>query len=324
MNDLGDCGTMRVDDLERLDNNIFEEFIDVEVLTVGGEEGKRMKLGDTFPAFSAVTNLGKIEDFHDWMGNRWDCACYYLKISTAILLASFLSDSGVYILSVSLPLQWSFSWAILFSHPADFTPVCTTELARAVQLAEKFEERQVQMIALSCDSAESHRSWIRDILAYAEVPHITINNFPFEIIADEDRRLATELGMLDPAEKDSAGIPLTARAVFIIDPKKKLRAQILYPATTGRNFDEILRIIDSLQLTDRMPVSHCFPLRSLLEFLQDYICEVATPEGWNSAKEACMVQPSVSMSEAEELFEEVDTVPLPSGKPYLRRVHIIE
>uniref|UniRef100_A0A0K0DNX6 Thioredoxin domain-containing protein n=1 Tax=Angiostrongylus cantonensis TaxID=6313 RepID=A0A0K0DNX6_ANGCA len=227
-----------------------------------------MKLGDTFPTFSAVTNLGKIKDFHDWIGN---------------------------------------SWVILFSHPADFTPVCTTELARAVQLAEKFEERQVQMIALSCDSAESHRSWIRDILAYAEYDKCfscSVNNFPFEIIADENRRLATELGMLDPKEKDSAGIPLTARAVFIIDPEKKLRAQILYPATTGRNFDEILRVIDSLQLTDRMPV--------------------ATPEGWNSAKEACMVQPSVSMSEAEELFAEVDTVPLPSGKPYLRRVQIIE
>ncbi|KJH44771.1 antioxidant, AhpC/TSA family [Dictyocaulus viviparus] len=222
-----------------------------------------MKLGDKFPAFKAKTNIGIIEDFHEWMGD---------------------------------------SWAILFSHPADFTPVCTTELARAVQLAERFNERGVRMIALSCDSPESHQRWISDIIAYADVPHIAPENFPFEIIADEDRKLATELGMLDPAEKDGAGIPLTARAVFIIDPKKQLRAQILYPATTGRNFEEILRVVDSLQLTDRLPV--------------------ATPEGWNSENETCMVQPSVPTSEAEKCFGRVDTVPMPSGKSYLRKVHI--
>ncbi|KAL6739826.1 hypothetical protein Aduo_013234 [Ancylostoma duodenale] len=159
-----------------------------------------MKLGDTIPAFSAITNLGKIDNFHEWIGE---------------------------------------SWAILFSHPADFTPVCTTELARAAELAEKFHERNVQMIALSCDSPESHRGWINDIVAYAEDPNVTSDGFPFEIIADEDRKLAVELGMLDPAEKDSKGMPLTARAVFIIDPSKKLRAQILYPATTGRNFEYV-------------------------------------------------------------------------------------
>ncbi|KAJ1348996.1 C-terminal domain of 1-Cys peroxiredoxin [Parelaphostrongylus tenuis] len=224
-----------------------------------------MKLGDTFPAFSAVTNLGKIYNFHDWMGD---------------------------------------SWAILFSHPADFTPVCTTELARAVQMAGEFNKRQVKMIALSCDSVESHRNWIRDILTYSEVPGLTTDDFPFEIIADEDRKLAIELEMLDPAEKNSAGMALTARAVFIIDPTKKLRAQILYPATTGRDFNEILRVIDSLQLTGRLPV--------------------ATPEGWKNVKDACMVEPNVAMSKAEALFGEVDTVPLPSGKPYLRRVHIKE
>lgn len=129
-------------------------------------------------------------------------------------------------------------------------------------------------------------------------------NFPFEIIADEERELATALGMLDPAEKDSNGMPLTARAVFIVDPKKQLRAQILYPATTGRNFDEILRVIDSIQLSERMPV--------------------ATPEGWKSVSEACMVQPSVGASKAEELFGKVDTLPLPSGKPYLRKVNLVD
>ncbi|VDN23625.1 unnamed protein product [Cylicostephanus goldi] len=132
-----------------------------------------MKLGDTIPAFSATTNLGKIDNFHDWIGE---------------------------------------SWAILFSHPADFTPVCTTELARAAQLAHEFQARNVKMIALSY-------------------------GFPFPIIADEDRKLAVELGMLDPSEKDGKGVPVTARAVFIVDPHKKIRALILYPATTGRNFE---------------------------------------------------------------------------------------
>ncbi|KAK5971446.1 Thioredoxin-dependent peroxidase [Trichostrongylus colubriformis] len=167
-----------------------------------------MKLGETFPAFSATTNLGKIENFHEWMGN---------------------------------------SWAILFSHPADYTPVCTTELARAAQLAEQFRDRNVQMIALSCDSAESHRGWISDIVAYANSPIITSDGFPFEIIADEDRSLATALGMLDPAEKDSNGMPLTARAVFIIDPKKQLRAHILYPATTGRNFEYVFALMITIE-----------------------------------------------------------------------------
>ncbi|WKY03718.1 hypothetical protein Q1695_005015 [Nippostrongylus brasiliensis] len=218
-----------------------------------------MKLGDTFPAFSAQTNLGKIDNFHEWMGN---------------------------------------SWAILFSHPADYTPVCTTELARAALLAEKFHDRNVQMIALSCDSAESHRGWINDIVAYANSPVLTSDGFPFEIIADENRELAVALGMLDPSEKDSNGMPLTARAVFIIDPKKQLRAQILYPASTGRNFDEILRVIDSIQLSERMPV--------------------ATPEGWKNVSDKCMVQPSVSTAKAEEILGKVDTIPLPSGKSYLR------
>uniref|UniRef100_A0A7I4YP85 Thioredoxin domain-containing protein n=1 Tax=Haemonchus contortus TaxID=6289 RepID=A0A7I4YP85_HAECO len=225
-----------------------------------------MKLGETFPAFSATTNLGKIENFHEWMGDN--------------------------------------SWALLFSHPADYTPVCTTELARAAQLAEQFHDRNVQMIALSCDSAESHRGWINDIVAYANSPVIKSESFPFEIIADEDRSLATALGMLDPAEKDSKGMPLTARAVFIIDPKKQLRAQILYPATTGRNFDEILRIIDSMQLADRLPV--------------------ATPEGWKGLAQSCMVQPNVPADKANEIFGKVNTMSLPSGKSYLRKVDLVD
>ncbi|PAV70215.1 hypothetical protein WR25_18558 isoform A [Diploscapter pachys] len=199
----------------------------------------------------------------------------------------------------------------MFSHPADFTPVCTTELSRAAQLADecvililqsnswafRFASRHVKMIALSCDSAEAHRGWIPDIRSYARIE--THKEFPFEIITDSDRKLAKRLDMIDPDELDSAGLPLTARAVFFIDPTKKLRAQILYPATTGRDFHEILRVIDSLQLTAKMPV--------------------ATPEGWRVGDE-CMVQPWLPAGDAEQRFgkNSIRTVDLPSGRPYLR------
>lgn len=130
-----------------------------------------------------------------------------------------------------------FSWGILFSHPADFTPVCTTELARVVTLHPEFVKRNTKVIALSCDSVESHKKWCNDIKVYGGCAG---DNFPYPIIADEDRELATELQMLDPDEKDAQGIPLTARAVFIVDPNKKMRLSILYPATTGRNFEYVL------------------------------------------------------------------------------------
>lgn len=127
-----------------------------------------------------------------------------------------------------------FSWGILFSHPADFTPVCTTELARLIKLHSEFTKRNTKIIALSCDSVDTHKKWCEDIKVFASY---TGDEFPYPIIADENRALATELGMLDPTEKDSQGIALTARAVFIIDPTKKMRLSILYPATTGRNFE---------------------------------------------------------------------------------------
>lgn len=148
-----------------------------------------------------------------------------------------------------------FSWAILFSHPADFTPVCTTELARVAQIHGDFEARKTKLIALSCDNVETHKKWIPDIVAYCYRHSKTSNGakfcpkegdchkgkeaetIPFPIIADEKRELATQLGMLDPDEKDAAGIPLAARAVFIIDPSRHLKLSILYPATTGRNFE---------------------------------------------------------------------------------------
>jgi 1-Cys peroxiredoxin 6 len=152
-----------------------------------------VNLGDIFPNFEAETTIGKI-NFHDWLGDLW---------------------------------------GVLFSHPADFTPVCTTELARVVQLQSEFEKRGVKVIALSCDPVETHRKWLNDIKVYAGC---STEGFPYPIIADEDRKLSTSLQMIDPDERDADGIPLTARAVFIIDPRKRMRLSILYPATTGRNF----------------------------------------------------------------------------------------
>uniref|UniRef100_A0A0N4Z0R6 1-Cys peroxiredoxin n=1 Tax=Parastrongyloides trichosuri TaxID=131310 RepID=A0A0N4Z0R6_PARTI len=221
-----------------------------------------IKLGDKFPNFSCDTSTGKIEDFHAWLGD---------------------------------------SWGILFSHPADFTPVCTTELAKACELAPEFARRNVKMIALSCDDAVSHREWTCDIIAYGQMAGMIEENpkgFPFPIIADTDKKLANILGMLDPEEIGSDGEPLTARAVFIIGPNKKLKLSILYPATTGRNFDEILRVIDSLQLTA--------------------INKVATPVNWNVG-DKCMIVPKLSDEDAKEIFgNNVISLDLPSQKKYLR------
>lgn len=153
-----------------------------------------MNLGDQFPNFTAETTVGSI-DFHQWIGQ---------------------------------------SWAILFSHPADFTPVCTTELSRVAELVPEFEKRNVKPIALSCDSVVSHQKWIEDIKSYGKV---STDKFPYPIIDDEKRELAVKLNMLDKDEIGKAGLPLTCRAVFIIDSTKKLRASLLYPASSGRNFE---------------------------------------------------------------------------------------
>ncbi|XP_076618993.1 peroxiredoxin 6a isoform X2 [Colletes latitarsis] len=213
-------------------------------------------LGEIFPNFVANTQIGTI-NFHDWLGD---------------------------------------SWGILFSHPNDFTPVCTTELARVAKLMPEFKKLGVKVIALSCNSIDSHRKWIEDIKSYGE---ITDKEFPYPIIEDETRKLATLLGMLDPAEVDSHGIPLTARAVYIIDPAKKMRLSILYPATTGRNFDEILRVIESLHLTEKY--------------------KVATPVDWKKGEDV-MLQPTVSEEEAKTLYDNMKILTLPSGKTYLRIV----
>jgi len=202
-----------------------------------------IRLGDEAPNFTADTSEGTI-DFHEWLGD---------------------------------------SWGILFSHPADYTPVCTTELGTVAKYKEEFKKRNVKVVALSVDSVTSHKDWIKDI---NETQNTTVN---FPIIADEDRKVSNLYDMIHP----NADNNLTVRSVFIIDPNKKVKLIIVYPASTGRNFDELLRVIDSLQLT----AYH----------------KVATPANWKHGDD-CVIAPSVTNKEIPELF--------PKGhkeiKPYLR------
>ena len=181
--------------------------------------------------------------------------------------------------------QWiGDSWAILFSHPKDFTPVCTTELGRAANLKAEFDKRHVKMIAVSVDPVTEHKKWIGDI---EETQRATLN---FPILGDSDRKVAKLYDMIHQEANDT----LTVRSVFIIDPNKKIRATVTYPASTGRNFGELLRVIDSLQLTD----NH----------------KVATPADWKDGDE-CVIVPSIQ--DPKELAER-----FPKGfralKPYLR------
>ncbi len=175
------------------------------------------------------------------------------------------------------------SWVVLFSHPADYTPVCTTELGEVAKLRPEWEKRNVKTIALSVDSAESHKGWIGDI----NETQCTLVDYP--IIADADKSVSDLYGMIHPNALNN----LTVRSVFIIDPNKKLRLQITYPASTGRNFQEILRVIDSLQLTD----NH----------------QVATPVNWCDGDD-CVVVPSIPTEEARAKFPKGVT----EIKPYLR------
>jgi len=181
-----------------------------------------LQLGDTVPDFTQASSMGEIS-FHEWIGD---------------------------------------SWAILFSHPADYTPVCTTELGAVARLKSEFEKRNVKVIALSVDDVDSHQGWIKDI---NETQNTTVN---YPILADGDRKVADLYGMIHP---NSLGT-LTVRSVFIIDPAKKLRLTLTYPASTGRNFAEILRVIDSLQLTDNY--------------------QVATPVNWKDGED-CVIVPSI-------------------------------
>jgi len=174
-------------------------------------------------------------------------------------------------------------WAVLFSHPKDFTPVCTTELGTVAKLKGEFEARNCKVIALSVDGVEDHKKWIEDI---NETQNTTVN---FPIIADEDRKVSTLYDMIHP----NADNTLTVRSVFIIGPDKKVKLSLTYPASTGRNFDELLRTIDSLQLTS------------------DF--QVATPANWKDGED-CVIVPSVSDEEAKTKFPKGFT----TVRPYLR------
>lgn len=203
-----------------------------------------IQLGDTAPDFTQDSSEGVI-NFHQWLGD---------------------------------------SWGVLFSHPADFTPVCTTELGFTAKLKDEFAARNVKAIALSVDPVDSHHEWIKDI----NETQNTIVNFP--ILGDEDRKVSELYDLIHP----NASSTLTVRSLFIIDPNKKVRLTITYPASTGRNFHEILRVIDSLQLTDNY--------------------KVATPANWVDGEEVVIVPSIQDQAELDERF--------PKGyravKPYLR------
>ncbi|UXP31252.1 peroxiredoxin [Reichenbachiella agarivorans] len=202
-----------------------------------------IRLGDIAPNFTAETTEGKI-DFHNWLGD---------------------------------------SWGVLFSHPADYTPVCTTELGAVANYKAEFDKRNVKVIALSVDGITSHKGWIKDI---NETQKTTVN---FPIIADEDRKVATLYDMIHPNADDK----MTVRSIFLIGPDKKVKLMITYPASTGRNFDELLRVIDSLQLT----AYH----------------KVATPANWKAGDD-CVIVPAVKNEDIPSLFPKGYT----EIKPYLR------
>ena len=203
-----------------------------------------LRLGDIAPDFEQDSSEGIIK-FHEWLGN---------------------------------------SWGVLFSHPADFTPVCTTELGLTAKLKDEFAKRNVKAIALSVDPVDSHHEWIKDI---NEIQH-TIVNFP--ILADSDRKVSTLYDMIHP----NANATLTVRSLFVIDPDKKIRLTITYPASTGRNFNEILRVIDSLQLTEYH--------------------KVATPGNWQDGDDVVIVPSLQDPAEIAERFPKGHKV----IRPYLR------
>lgn len=222
------------------------------------EANFRVKLGAVFPDFPCETTQGEFT-FHE-----------------------FLSREP--------------AWTMLFSHPKDFTPVCTTELGMCHSMAKQFQDMGVKMIGLSCDPVAEHREWSKDVLANSGAEGCDL---AFPLIADQTRKIAEMCGMLDPLERDAAGLPMPARALFLIGPDKTNRLTILYPATTGRNFQEVARVIQSLFLT------------------QDF--KLATPVNWCSG-DRCIVAPPVPMDEAREKFQNLEVKVLPSGKEYLRYV----
>jgi len=203
-----------------------------------------IRLGDVAPDFTATTTEGDLS-FHDWKGD---------------------------------------SWAILFSHPADFTPVCTTELGRVAALKDEFTKRDTKVLALSVDALGDHETWSNDILETQG----TALNYP--LIADEDQSIANAYGMIHPNQESNQ----TVRSVFVIGPDNTVKLTLTYPPSTGRNFDEILRVVDSLQLTANEGL--------------------ATPVDWVEG-DRVIVSPSISTEDARERFDNLDEV-----KPYLRWV----
>jgi alkyl hydroperoxide reductase subunit AhpC len=202
-----------------------------------------LRLGDEAPNFTAETTEGTI-NFHEWLGN---------------------------------------GWGILFSHPKDFTPVCTTELGTMARIMPEFKKRNAKVLAISVDPIDSHKGWIKDI---NETQNCTVS---YPIIADPERKVAQLYDMIHPNALDN----MTVRSVFMIGPDKKIKLMLTYPASTGRNFDELLRVMDSLQLTANY--------------------KVATPANWKNGED-CIITPAVSDDDAKKLF--------PKGfkavKPYLR------
>ncbi|TCD69555.1 hypothetical protein EIP91_007179 [Steccherinum ochraceum] len=212
-----------------------------------------LRLGSVAPDFEADTTEGWLK-FHEWAGD---------------------------------------SWVMLFSHPGDFTPVCTTELADVSQRLPEFVKRGVQIIAISADTLKTHFEWIEDIIEIGTKTAPTCVEYP--IIADEDRKVSTLYDMLDKQDAtnvDPDGLPYTIRTVFIIDPKKIIRTMIQYPAAVGRDFDEIIRVIDALQAADKYKVN--------------------TPVSWKPGEDV-IIPSYISDEEAERIFPKFDTV-----LPYLR------
>ncbi|OIW00679.1 hypothetical protein TanjilG_09648 [Lupinus angustifolius] len=188
------------------------------------------------------------------------------------------------------------SWTILFSHPGDFTPVCTTELGQMAKYSSEFYQRGVKLLGLSCDDLKTHNEWIKDIEAYT--PGAKVN---FPIISDPKREIIKQLNMVDPDEKDSTG-NLPSRALHIVGPDKKIKLSFLYPATTGRNMDEVLRVVESLQKASKF--------------------KVATPANWKPG-EKVVISPDVTNEQAKEMFPQgFETKDLPSKKEYLRFVKV--
>ena len=206
-----------------------------------------LRIGDIAPAFTAETTTGVVS-LHEWMGD---------------------------------------SWVFFFSHPADFTPVCTTEMGRTAQLAAEFEKRNTKPLGLSTDTVAEHLKWINDV---NDTQSTTLK---FPIVADQDLEISKLYGMIHPSESETAAV----RSVFIIDPQKKIRLTMTYPMSCGRNFDEILRVIDALQEADRH--------------------SIATPADWRPGNEV-IIPPSISNDEAKDLF--------PRGwtelRPYLRTTKV--